>query len=234
MGAERLGQVKKILMDAGIACCEEYAPAPARYITHPVAAVGIRSYDWEAGIEIIAARVQSPRKKGGWACQCTAVQAAQALNGAGLSARVEKMEYRSGSDCFEMPVLCTLRIGAPVPVKPRGWTVAVDGTAVDGVTEFSAVREGRSRLIGSVGTGLPSAVIPAKGGWQLRMVQKFSLQEEPQALPAAPGQVAVHRNGGWSVYLDVLWDQTGLTYTGEGLTVEYRGFALKKEEKFHG
>ena len=233
MGAERLGQVTKILMNAGIACCEEYAPAPARSLTKPVAAVGVRSYDWEAGAEIIAVRVLSPRKNGGWACQCTAVQAAKALNQAGLSARIEKMEYHSGSDCFESPVMCTLHIGEPVPVKTRGWTVEVDGTAVDGVTEFSAVRDGQSRLLGSIGTGMPHAVIPARGGWQLRMVQKLSQQEEPRKLPAEPRRVTVTRNSAQAVYLDVLWDQTGQTYTGEGLTVEYRGFALKKEEKPH-
>lgn len=234
MGAEQLKRVTGILEKAGIPCCEEYAAAPARQLTGPVAAVGIERCDWEAGEEIIAVRLLSPRKNGGWACQCSAVQAAKALVQEGFSARVDKMEYRSGCDCFEAPVRCTVRLREPAPAEGADWKLRIDGVPVAHVAEFSAVRDGQRRMIGSVGAALPTAVTPPRGGWKLHLVIKLPLHVPVQMFSGEAMTVTVSREGNTTDYTGVCWDQTAESYTPEGMTAEYQGYALRKVEAIVG
>lgn len=231
MGEQWLKKVRELLEAAGIPCYEEYPPEPMHLLREPVAVAGIHAFDWEKGTGTILVRILSPRKEGGWTAQNAAIRAMLALEKGQIYARTEEMEYRGGSDCFEVPVRCAIRLRPDPAMPPRPWSVTINGRTVHDLEEFSAVREGDRRMVGTLGSSKPHTVSPGLDGWQIRMVRRLPANAMDQRFESEPMEICVTRGTTRAIYTDACWDRVERSCCGRELTVEYRGFALGRREE---
>lgn len=227
MGRECLEWVLGLLQQGGIPAGEAWPGTHRPEPEEAVAAVGLRSLDWEKGLVRITVDLLSPRHLGGWHCQMRAAEANRLLHGAGFSCETEQMEYLPESDCFRVGILAA----AAVEPKGEGWTaagvmaVSMDDQPLEGVISFRAVRNQGRRLLGAMGRGEPVGVTSGTDGWTIELVQRTAREiqtEEPFELTLRRG-TRTERFGG------CCWNETVLQYDAAGGRMIRRGFALTRE-----
>ena len=192
-----------------------------------MAAVGLRSLDWEKGLIQIAVDLLSPRYLGGWHCQMRAAEANRLLHGAGFSCETEQMEYLPESDCFRVGILAA----AAVEPKGEGWTVAgamevsVNDLPLEGVISFRAERNQGRRLLGSMARGEPVGVTSGTDGWTIELVQRTARETQT----AEPFGLTLRRGRRTERFGGCCWNETVLEYDAAGVRMIRRGFALTRE-----
>lgn len=231
MGREWLTWLAEILTAAGIRAGEEYPAGEWMEVAEPVAAVGLAELDCSAGTAEFSVRVLSPRRLGGWTCQSAGAKAAEALAKEGLLCRMGGMEYLSGNDCFCVMLTVTAEISCREGSWRFGgqWTYAWNEELIPGVEEFTAEQDLDRRLIGAFCQGEPVGVTPGFGGWKLTLVQTVS-GEEPEG-PAEPFTLDVTGDATAVRYSGCCWNSITRQHTRQGLRIERRGFALRREVK---
>ena len=228
MEYELLEFVSGALQAAGLPAGEAYPGLRQPEVDRPTAAVGLRELDTAAGVARFRVQVLSPRILGGWCCQVWAARAAQALTGAGMTCTTEEMEYVSGSDCFCTAVTASMAVvfGADGWIPGQRWMVCCAEEEQLGVESFTAQRDQQRRLVGSHWAQAPVTVTPGRGGWVLELIQNLDRDpeemEEPFVLTVRDG-TQVHR------YTGCCWNEIHYDYTGRGLRLTRRGFALERE-----
>lgn len=227
MGRECLEWVLGLLQQGGIPAGEAWPGARRPEPEEAVAAVGLRSLDWEKGLVRISVDLLSPRHLGGWHCQMRAAEAVRLLHGAGFSCETEQMEYLPESDCFRIGIL------ASTAVEPNGegWTAAgvmavcVDGLPLEGVISFRAVRNQGRRLLGAMGRGEPVGVTSGTDGWTIELVQRTAREFQTEE----PFELTLRRGGRTERFGGCCWNETVLEYDAAGGRMIRRGFALTRE-----
>ena len=205
-------------------------------ITSPVAAVGLRKLDYREGSAEFEIRIVSPRSLGGWQCQHTASEAVAALEGAGVSCRMEPMDYQAGMDCFEMLVIgerYVLDSGEEIQVSGT-FEILIGESAVEYVTEFTAEQDRDRRLIGSINQAEPVGITPATGGWVIRMVQIIPLGGLAAAEPEEPFTLTVKEDGLTTVFSGCCWNKVKKQLDRSQTKAQWEGFALTREEVADG
>lgn len=231
MGDECLKSMLSILRSAGLRAEADYPAGGWMEITEAVAAVGLDALDCGAGKAVFTVRILSPGILGGWNCQSAAAAAAAALEGVDIRCEGSRMEYLSGCDCF-----CTV-LRAEIDVFTDGtawypgrcWKYTCNGTALVGVTEFTAVQDLDRRLIGASCQGEPVGVTPGSGGWRLKIVQTMPVDMLEESAPEEPFELTAARGGRAVVYSGCYWNRTTAVHTQAGLRIERQGFALSRE-----
>lgn len=236
MGIQWLKQITGILTDAGIRAGEAFPGGGNVSLTEAVAAVGLRDLNWREGTAEFEIRVLSPRPLGGWKCQNCAADAVAALEEAGVVCRMEPMEYRGGSDCFEMIIIGqqqVMEVEAEV-VAPVYLDVSVGDTAVEYVTEFSAEQNRQRRIIGSVSQNTPVGITPGTGGWGIRLVQELPGGQVAMTEPEEPFVLTVKEEGMTTTFVGCGWNRVKKKQDQSRTLVEWEGFALSREENANG
>lgn len=233
MGYELLEHVTTILEGIGLRAGEAYPGFQKPEVDSPMAAVSLRELDTAAGVARFRIRVLSPRILGGWCCQVWAARAAQTMTDAGMMCATEEMEYVSGSDCFCMAVTAAMEVvsGPEGWIPGRRWTILCADILQEGVVSFTAEQDQQRRLVGVHWEREPVKVTPGRGGWKLELVQNVGEEppetEELFALTVRQG-TRNHR------YTGCCWNEVRWDYTGGGMRLTRRGFALGREENTDG
>lgn len=228
MGYELLSWLTALLNEAGLRAGEEYPAGKRVEILSPVAAVGLRELDMDAGEVRFSVRVLSPGLLGGWCCQTWAAKAVQVLHGAGLTTATGEMAYLKSEDCFCISITASL---AAVPGEAgwtvgRRWRVLCGDSEAAGVVSFRAERALGRSFVGEMGCAAPQAVTEGAGGWLLELRLRDAdvpETEEPFVLTASCADFT-HR------YTGCCWNEAEYEYGQGGLTVTRRVLALGKEE----
>lgn len=233
MGYELLKYVTGLLQLAGLQAGESYPGLQRSEVEQPMAAVGLRELDTVTETARFQVRVLSPRILGGWCCQVWAARAAEALTRAGMVCATEEMEYLSGSDCFCAAVTASMDV-IPGPegwVPGRRWSIRCGTLELAGVESFTAFRDQQRRLVGAHWEQGAVAITPGRGGWTLELVQR--LWEEPSEVPE-PFELTVQERDWTHRYTGCCWSEVCCDYTGGGLRLTRRGFALGREVDTNG
>lgn len=236
MGLEWLNEIARILNDAGIRAGEAFPGGKWMEITGPVAAVSLRDLDYGAGLAEFEIRIISPRILGGWQCQHIAAEAVAALEREGVGCRLEPMEFRQGTDCFEMVVIGERYVldSQEESAEAGLFEVLIGEEAVGYVTEFAAEQDRDRRLIGSLNQATPVGVTPGMGGWAIKMVQVLPRGADAAAEPEEPFTLTVKEDGLTTVFSGCCWNRLKKQMDQSQIKAEWEGFALTREERTDG
>lgn len=236
MGIEWLNQIVEILASAGIRADEAYPGGKWTELSGPVAAVSLKDLNYRERTAEFEIRIISPRVLGGWQCQHIAAEAVAALEGAGITCRMEPMRYQAGTDCFEMAVIGTKYVFAAEEeiAVPDAFEVLVGEETVNYVTEFSGTQDRQRRLIGSIELQTPVGITPATGGWSIRMVQVIPRGGQITAEPVEPFELTVKETGLSTVYSGCGWNVVKKQMDQSQTKLIWEGFALTREETADG
>lgn len=225
----------EILTDAGIRAGEGFPPGHRVELTGPGAAVGLRDLNCREGTAEFEIRILSPRSLGGWKCQSTAAEAAAALENSGVVCRMEPMGFRSGCDCFEMVILGKKRVIEQEEIPAVSlFRITIDGTEMEGVTDFSAEQDRGRRLIGTLNQAEPVGITRGTGGWRLRMVQSIPGSGVGLMEPEEPFVLRVHENSIVTSFEGCCWNRVTKKLDQNQAKVEWEGFALTRSEAVNG
>lgn len=228
MGYELLEYVSDVLQAAGIPTGEAYPGLQQPEVDKPTAALSLRELDASAGLARFRVQLLSPRILGGWCCQVWAARAVQALTDTGMTCTTEEMEYASGSDCFCTAVTASMAVvsGADGWIPGQRWAVSCGEELQEGVEAFSSVQDRQRRLVGAHWAQAPVTVTPGRGGWTLELIQQVN--GEPTEVPE-PFVLTVREGDRVHRYTGCCWNEVRCDYTGRGLRLTRRGFALERE-----
>lgn len=236
MGIEWLNAIVKLLRDAGIRADEGFPGQMRMEIASPVAAVGLRGLDWREGLAEFEIRILSPRNLGGWQCQTAAAEAVAALENGGVLCRMEPMDHQAGTDCFEMLILGEQYVldSGEESTATGIFEILIGEEPASHVTEFSAEQNRERRLIGSVNDTDPIGITPAKGGWQIRLVQTIPAGGVLLPEAAEPFDLTVKENGLTTRFSGCGWNRVKKELDQSRIRMEWEGFALTREEMTDG
>lgn len=228
MGNQWLSEITALLLEAGIPARDAFPGEGRVEITQAVAGVMLRDVDHGSGRAEFEIRVLSPRRLGGWHCQSVAAQAAAILEANGMRCRMEKMGYRSGNDCFEIGIIGLWQV-VEVPV----W-VRINGQDIAGVVAFSAEQDrDRRAVVSSEGAEVQGYTAPA-GGWKIRLERLPRRDLALMGEPEEPFLLETVEPGLRTLYYGCCWNRVIKTIGDGQTTIQWEGFARKREEVADG